>query len=128
VKYVACFLMLVSIVCLPAAGEQMKVGDLYKLCTSSGQLDKTACSFYILGVFEGAGVGAGTTRDKSGGFREARDKPFCVPEGLSSTSMELVVKMKMGEDLVVYPQDRELPAVSFVVAVIAHKFPCEKAK
>ena len=42
VKYVACFLMLVSIVCLPAAGEQMKVGDLYKLCASSGQSDKAA--------------------------------------------------------------------------------------
>jgi hypothetical protein len=43
-------------------------------------------------------------------------------------AMELVVKIKMGEDLAVFPQDRDLPAVSFVVAVIADKFPCSKAK
>jgi hypothetical protein len=120
-------LMLVTIVSCPAA-EQMKVGDLYKICTSSNQIDKTACSFYVLGVFEGAGLGAGTIRDRSGTFRELKDKPFCVPEGLSSAAMELVVKMKMGEDLAVYPQDREMPAVSFVSGVIVHEFPCQKAK
>ncbi|HCC56145.1 MAG TPA: hypothetical protein DEQ47_02575 [Solibacterales bacterium] len=119
-------LMLVTIVSCPAA-EQMKVGDLYKMCTSSNQIDKTACSFYVLGVFEGAGLGAGAVRDKSGTFRELKDKPFCVPEGLSSAAMELVVKMKMGEDLAVYPQDREMPAVSFVIGVIVHEFPCQKA-
>jgi hypothetical protein len=120
--------MLVGAVCCPAAADQMKVGDLHKLCTSSDQLDKAACSFYILGVFEGASVGAGTVREKSGTFREATDKPFCVPEGLTSSAMELVIKMKMGEDLAVFAQDRDLPAVSFVVAVIADKFPCSKAK
>ena len=117
---------IISISC-PAA-EQMKVGDLYRMCPSSNQIDKTACSFYVLGVFEGAGLGAGTVRDKSGTFRELKDKPFCVPEGLSSAAMELFVKMKMGEDLAVYPQDREMPAVSFVTGVIFHEFPCQKAK
>jgi hypothetical protein len=42
--------------------------------------------------------------------------------------MELVTKMKMGEDLAVFPKDRELPAVSFVIAIIAHEFPCKKPK
>ena len=120
-------LMLVTIVSCPAA-EQMKVGDLYKMCTSSNQIDKTACSFYVLGVFEGAGLTAAAVRDKSGTFRELKDKPFCVPEDLSSGAMELIVKMKMGEDLAVFPQDRELPAVSFVMGVIAHEFPCKKTK
>ena len=79
-------------------------------------------------MFEGAGLGAGTVRDTSGTFRELKDKPFCVPVGLSSAAMELVVKMKMGEDLAVFPQDREMPAVSFVMGVIAHEFPCQNAK
>jgi len=55
-------------------------------------------------------------------------KPFCVPEGLSSTAMELVVKMKMGEDLAVFPADREMPAVSLVLPIIVHEFTCKKPK
>ena len=127
-KGVTCFLLLARIFCYPAQAAQMKVGDLYRLCTSSDQIDQSACRFYVLGVFEGASLGGGAVRDKSGTFREAKDKPFCVPEGLSNAAMELIVKMKMGEDLAVFPQDRELPAVSFVTAVIAHQYPCEKAK
>ena len=121
-------LILVTMISCPAAAEQMKVGDLYKMCTSSNQIDKTACRFYLLGVFEGASLGTGSVTDKSGTFRELKDKPVCVPEDLSSAAMELVIKMKMGQDLAVYPQDREMPAVSFVFGVIVHEFPCQKPK
>jgi hypothetical protein len=120
-------LMLVTVGSCNAA-EQMKVVDLYTMCTSSNPTDKTACTFYILGVFEGAGLVASTEKDKAGTFRDVKEKPFCVPEEMTSTAMELTVKMKMGEDLAVFPQDRELPAVSFVVGIITHGFPCQKTK
>jgi hypothetical protein len=42
--------------------------------------------------------------------------------------MELTIKMKMGTDIAVYPQDRDMPAVSFITAVIAREFPCQKTK
>jgi hypothetical protein len=42
--------------------------------------------------------------------------------------MELTLKMKMGEDLAVYPKDRDMLAVSFVTAVIFKQFPCQKKK
>jgi hypothetical protein len=124
----ACIFMLGTFLCYPAAAEQMKLGDLYKLCTSSNEGDKSACRFYILGVFEGAQLVGGTVQDKSGSLQEAKDKRYCVPEGLTSAAMELTVKMKMGEDLAVYPEDRDLPAVSFVTAVIFKQFPCQKTK
>ncbi len=117
-KYIACIFMLGTFLCYPAAAAQMKLGDLYKLCTSSNEGDKSACRFYILGVFEGAQVVGGTVQDKSGSLQEAKDKRFCVPEGLTSAAMEITVKMRMGEDLAVYPEDRDMPAVSFVTAVI----------
>ena len=126
-KYMACIFMLGTVLCYPAAAEQMKLADLYKLCTSSNEVDKIACRFYILGVFEGAQMAGGMVLDKPG-FQEAKDKRFCVPEGLTSAAMELTVKMKMGEDLAVYPEDRDLPAVSFVTAVIFKQFPCQKKK
>ena len=95
-------LMLVTVGSCNAA-EQMKVVDLYTMCTSSKPTDKTACTFYILGVFEGAGLVASTVKDKAGTFRDVKEKPFCVPEEMTSTAMELTVKMKMGEDLAVFP-------------------------
>ena len=125
-KFVACIFLLGTFLCDSACAAQMKVGDLYKLCTSSNESDKSACTFYILGVFEGAQIAGGTVQDKSGNFQEAKDKRFCVPEGLTSGAMELTVKMKMGADLAVYPEDRDMPAVSFVAAVIAKQFPCQK--
>ncbi len=127
-KYMAFAFMLGTFFCDPAAAAQMNVGDLYKFCTSSNERDKSACTFYILGVFEGAQIGGGTVRDKSGKFQEAKDKRFCVPEGLTSAAMELTVKMKMGADLALYPEDRDMPAVSFVTAVIAQQFPCQNTK
>ena len=126
-KYMACIFMLGTFLCYPAAAAQMKVWDLYKLCTSSNEVDKIACRFYILGVFEGAQMVGGMVLDKRG-FQEAKDKRFCVPEGLTSAAMELTVKMKMGEDLAVFPEDRDMPAVSFVTAVIDQQFPCQKTK
>ena len=127
-KYMACIFMLGTFLCSPAAAAQMKLRDLYKLCTSSNKGDKSACRFYILGVFEGAQLTGATVQDKSGNFQEAKDKRFCVPEGLTSSAMELPVKMKMGEDLAVYPEGRDMPAVSFVTAVISKQFPCQQTK
>jgi hypothetical protein len=114
--------------CFHAGAAQMTVGDLLKLCTSSSGSDKTACSFYILGVTEGASLGSGTAKDKAGTYRELKDKPMCVPEGVTSTAMEFLVRKSMGEDVALFPADNALPAVSFVVAVMAKQFPCEKPR
>jgi hypothetical protein len=126
----ACIFMLGTFLCpRPAAAGQMTLGDLYKLCTSDNEGDKTACRFYILGVFEGASLaGSAGGQDKTSNYQEAKDKRFCVPEGLTSAAMELVVKMKMGADLAVYPKDRDMPAVSFLTAVIVQLFPCQRTK
>jgi hypothetical protein len=70
----------------------------------------------------------GRAQDNSGKFQEAKDKRFCVLQGLTGAAMELTVKMKMGQDLAVYPEDRDMSAVSFVRGVIAQQFPCQKAQ
>jgi hypothetical protein len=106
----------------------MTVGDLQRLCTSSDEGDKVACTFYILGVTEGTTLATSAVKDSLGVFRELKEKPICVPENISSKALELVVKMSIGEDLMVFPKDREMPAVSFVVAIIRSKFPCHKPK
>lgn len=127
-KHMACIFILGTFLCDPAGAAQITLGDLDKLCTSANEVDKSACTFYILGVFEGAALAGGMVQDKAGHFQEAKDKRFCVPEGLTGAAMELAVKMKMGADLAVYPKDRDMPAVSFLTGLIAQQFPCQKTK
>jgi hypothetical protein len=127
-KNIARVLLLAAATSCAVMGGQMTVGDLQKLCTSSDEGDKVACTFYILGVTEGTSLAANSVKDSSGEFREIKNKPICIPEGISGTALELVVKMSIGEDLMVFPADRDMPAVSFVSAVIRSKFSCQKSK
>lgn len=109
-----CVLLLVA-ACSTANAEQMTVADLYGFCTSKDGTVHNACKFYILGVFEGVQVAAGVVEDKT---------HFCVPEELSSTAMEMIVRKDIGADLAVYPDDSKMPAISFVAGVIVKEFPC----
>src|SRR5580704_13592563 len=101
-----CILSLLLVLpCAAASADQMTLADLYGFCTSKDASDHDSCTFYILGIFEGVQVASGVLKDKT---------HFCVPEGLSSSAMELVVRKDMGADLAVYPDSRKLPAVGFV--------------
>jgi hypothetical protein len=93
----------------------MTTGDLQEICIGRDEGSKNACKFYILGVTEGTSVAAGVANDKA---------HFCIPEGVSASAMELVVKMAIGQDLMVFPADRDIPAVSFVAAAMQKAFPC----
>jgi hypothetical protein len=101
------------------ADHQMTLADLYGFCTSKDASDHNSCTFYILGIFEGVQLASDVLKDKT---------HFCVPEQLSSSAMEFVVRKDMGADLAVYPDDGQMPAVSFVTGVIAKEFSCARAK
>ena len=109
----------VALFALPASpqGSQMKLSDLRDICAGTDELPATACISYILGVTEGLRLGAGVAKDKA---------HFCVPEGMSSQKMVLIVKKAMTADLAAFPQDKDMPAVSFVAASIQQAFPCSK--
>jgi hypothetical protein len=52
----------------------------------------------------------------------------CIPDDLSASAIELAVKMKLGSDLMVYPDDRKLEASGVVGAILVSTFPCNKPK
>ena len=108
----------VALFALPAnpQGSQMKLSDLRDICAGTDELHATACKFYILGVTEGLALGAGVAKDKN---------HFCIPEGVSSQKMLLIVKNTMTADLAAFPQDKDMPAVSFVAASMQQAFPCK---
>ena len=49
-----------------------------------------------------------------------------LPDDLSSSAIELTVKMKLGQDLMVYPDDQKLDASGLVAAILVSSFPCRK--
>lgn len=101
----------------PAAARQMTVGDLQKICTAPDGASKNACQFYILGVTEGASTAAGIASDKT---------HFCIPEGVSASAMEFIVKKAIGQDLMFFPKDRDLAAGGFVAAAMLRAYPCQR--
>jgi hypothetical protein len=114
-------LMLTS-VSLFAADVTMTAGDLQEICAGSSPESKAACRFYILGVVQGIASGMSIADGKTGGGRP------CVPEQSPASALELAVKLKLGQELMVFPDDRKLDASGVVTAIIVHTFPCKVVK
>ena len=95
---------------LPAAAEEqaMTAGDLEQLCIDSSAESKAGCRFYLLGITQGISMGMSIADGKTN-----RGRP-CVPDNLSASAIELAVKMKLGQGLMVYPGDRKLDASGVV--------------
>jgi len=105
-----------------AASEDkaMTAGDLQQICIDSIAESKAACRFYLLGITQGISMGMSIADGKTQGGRP------CVPDNLSASAIELAVKMKLGEDLMVFPDDRKLDASGVVGAILVSTFPCHK--
>ena len=96
-----------------ASPQQMTLMDLQQMCIEGGPKD--ACRFYILGAMEGIGLAAGVANDKS---------HFCIPENLTQETVVTVVRKWAAADLLAYPQDKDIPAVSFIGAALIKEYPC----
>jgi hypothetical protein len=100
--------------------KAMTAGDLQEICIGSSAESKASCRFYLLGITQGISLGMGIADGKTQGGRP------CIPENLSASAIELAVKMKMGQDLMVYPDDRKLDASGLVGAILVSTFPCRQ--
>ena len=96
----------------------MTVSNLREVCSRSDKDSKKACDYYILGVTEGINKAATFVGDK---------KTFCIPESVSLIILESLIKKTIEEDLMVYPADRDLAAVAFVLEATQKAYPCRGA-
>jgi hypothetical protein len=116
-KILACVLLLCSTAAFGKESGQMKVSDLKEICDATSHAESVAaCKFYVLGVVEGLQIGVGIANDKA---------HFCMPDGVTATNMVQTVRVKMAGDLVLHPEDKDMPAVSFVGAVMVSTYPCK---
>jgi hypothetical protein len=124
-------LLLLTLCCSTIAGtaqskrasadeKAMTAGDLQEICIGSSAESKASCQFYLLGIAQGISMGMSIADGKTEGGRP------CIPENLSASAIELAVKIKMGQDLMVYPDDRKLEASGLVSAALVSSFPCRK--
>ena len=102
----------------------MTVTDLQKFCTNPIEEGRVICGFYIWGVTEGASLGSGTEPDGTGKLREKHNRLICLPEDTSRQDVQKIVADAISVDLMKYPEDSKMPAVSFVMAVVTRNFPC----
>jgi Rap1a immunity proteins len=109
---------LLVITSLPALAGQTTVSNLRDICSRSDKDSKKACDNYILGVIEGI--------NKAASFANGR-KTFCMPESVSLITLESLIKKTIEEDLMVYPADRDLAAVPFVLEATQKAYPCRGA-
>ena len=125
-------LLLLTLCCLTIVGmtqskraaaedKAMTAGDLQQICIDSSAESKAACRFYLLGIKQGISMGMSIADGKTQGGRP------CVPDNLSASAIELAVKLKLGEDLMVFPDDRKLDASGVVGAILVSTFPCRKS-
>jgi hypothetical protein len=123
-------LLLLTLCCLTIVGQSkrgaaedkaMTAGDLQQICIDSSPESKAGCRFYLLGITQGISMGMVIADGKTQGGRRP-----CVPDNLSASAIELAVKMKLGEDLTVFPDDRKLDASGVVGAILVSTFPCGK--
>ena len=117
-----CALVLVSTVRAADSGSAMTGGDLQDICTASSADSKAACRFYILGITQGLSMGMNIADGKTKGGRP------CIPDDTSGSTLELTVKMKLGQDLMVFPDDKKLDASGLIGAILVNTFPCRKAR
>ena len=110
---------LLVITSLPALAGQMTVSNLQEICSRSDKDSKKACDYYILGVTEGINKAATFVGDKK--------TTFCIPESVSLITLESLIKKTIEEDLMVYPADRDLAAVAFVLEATQKAYPCRGA-
>jgi hypothetical protein len=117
-----CALVLVSSVRAADSGSAMTVGDLQDICAAPSADRKSACRFYILGITQGLSVGMSIAEGKTKGGRP------CIPDDTSSQTLELTVKMKLGQILMMFPEDKTLDASGLIGAILVNTFPCTKVQ
>ena len=115
----AIFAFLVANMALPSFAEQLTVSNFEEICSRSDSGSKQACQYYILGVTEGVTEAANLVGDKP---------HFCIPEDVSLTNVEALIKKAIDDDLKIHPADRDLAAIDFVLEAAHKAYPCRGAK
>jgi hypothetical protein len=108
----------------PAQADTMKVSDVENTCRTNND----ACKFFIFGLAQGLSIRESMSDQVTPNGQYADRKPvlFCLPENITTNALMMAFKIKVAEDLAVFPNDRDLEGPGFSAGVLLHLFPCKR--
>ncbi len=103
--------------------DTMKVSDLEGRCKTNND----TCRFFIWGFAQGLGMREVLADQRiNGQFVTRKPVLFCLPETETVDTLTLKFKLKLAEDLVVFPNDRTGEATGFAAGILITLFPCKR--
>jgi hypothetical protein len=103
--------------------DTMKVSDLEGICKTNND----TCRFFIWGFAQGFGTREVLADQRvNGQFVNRKPVLFCLPETETINTLTLRFKLKLAEDLVVFPNDRSEEATGFAAGILITLFPCKR--
>lgn len=102
--------------------DTMKVSDLEGMCKTNN----ATCRFFIWGFAQGFRMREALADQRiNGQFVTRKPVLFCLPETETVDTLTLKFKLKLAEDLVVFPNDRTEEATGFAAGILINLFPCK---
>ena len=102
--------------------DTMKVSTLEDICKTNND----TCRFFIWGFAQGIGIREVMADQRiNGQFVSRKPVLFCLPETETVDTLTLKFKLKLAEDLVVFPNDRTEEATGFAAGILITLFPCK---
>jgi hypothetical protein len=108
----------------PVQVDTMKVSDVENICRTNND----TCRLFIFGLAQGLSIRESMSDQVTPNGQYADRKPvlFCLPENITTDALMMAFKIKVAEDLAVFPNDRDLEGPGFSAGVLLHLFPCKK--
>lgn len=108
----------------PVQVDTMKVSDVENICRTNND----TCRLFIFGLAQGLSIRESMSDQVTPNGQYADRKPvlFCLPENTTTDALMMAFKIKVAEDLAVFPNDRDLEGPGFSAGVLLHLFPCKK--
>jgi hypothetical protein len=103
--------------------QELSAGQLYEFCQSKDFVVHGACRFYVLGAVQGMSLGNGSAIVR-GQLVEKEKTIFCMPDNVPQSEMVSVFVRRAETLFRVYPQDKEMPAISALIGIMHKQFPC----
>jgi hypothetical protein len=108
----------------PVQVDTMKVSDVENICRTNND----TCRLFIFGLAQGLSIRESMSDQVTPNGQYADRKPvlFCLPENITTDALMMAFKIKVAEDLAVFPNDRDLEGPGFSAGVLLHLFTCKK--
>ncbi len=119
-------IFLLFLVSCPPVSAELTAGQLYEFCTSTDEMVRLGCGYFIRGAVGGISLGDSATLGPDGKLVGRSPTHFCMPDDVSGPTMVSVFIKRSKLDFIKFPEDTKLEAIGFLDAIMHITYPCNK--